>query len=56
MYSDFYGFTGRPFPLTTDPACYFESLSHRLVLSALSHSLTQGEGVVVVTGEVGFSR
>lgn len=56
MYDDFYGFTGLPFALTPDPACFFDGLSHRLVLAALRQSLAQGEGVVVVTGDVGTGK
>jgi hypothetical protein len=33
MFDNFYGFTGRPFQLTPDPAFYFESLTHRKALS-----------------------
>ena len=53
MFNDFYGLTGRPFQLTPDPTFYFESLTHRKALSYLSYGLAQGEGFVVITGEVG---
>ncbi len=56
MFNDFYGLTGRPFQLTPDPTFYFESLTHRKALSYLSYGLTQGEGFVVVTGEVGAGK
>jgi putative secretion ATPase (PEP-CTERM system associated) len=56
MFDDFYGFTGRPFQLTPDPAFYFESLSHRKALSYLGYGLAQGEGFVVITGEVGAGK
>lgn len=56
MFSDFYGLTGRPFQLTPDPAFYFESLTHRKALSYLSYGLAQGEGFVVITGEVGAGK
>jgi general secretion pathway protein A len=56
MYNDYYGFTGRPFQLTPDPAFYFESLSHRKALSYLGYGLAQGEGFVVITGEVGAGK
>ena len=56
MFNDFYGLTGRPFQLTPDPAFYFESLSHRKALSYLSYGLAQGEGFVVITGEVGAGK
>ena len=56
MYEEFYGFTGRPFQLTPDPAFYFESLTHRKALSYLSYGLAQGEGFIVITGEVGAGK
>lgn len=56
MFSDFYGLSGRAFQLTPDPAFYFESLTHRKALSYLSYGLAQGEGFVVITGEVGAGK
>lgn len=56
MMEDFYGLKGRPFQLTPDPAFYFESLTHRKALSYLSFGLAQGEGFVVITGEVGAGK
>ena len=56
MFDDFYGLTGRPFQLTPDPAFYFESLTHRKALSYLGYGLAQGEGFIVITGEVGAGK
>lgn len=56
MFDDFYGLTGRPFQLTPDPSFYFESLTHRKALSYLGYGLAQGEGFVVITGEVGSGK
>ena len=56
MYEEFYGFHARPFQLTPDPAFYFESLTHRKALSYLSYGLAQGEGFIVITGEVGAGK
>jgi putative secretion ATPase (PEP-CTERM system associated) len=56
MFDDYYGLTGRPFQLTPDPAFYFESQTHRKALSYLSYGLAQGEGFVVITGEVGAGK
>lgn len=56
MFNDYYGLTGRPFQLTPDPSFYFESLTHRKALSYLSYGLAQGEGFVVITGEVGAGK
>jgi putative secretion ATPase (PEP-CTERM system associated) len=56
MYDQFYGFTGRPFQLTPDAAFYFESLTHRKALSYLGYGLAQGEGFIVITGEIGSGK
>ena len=56
MFDDFYGLRGRPFQLTPDPAFYFESVTHRKALSYLGYGLAQGEGFVVITGEVGAGK
>lgn len=56
MYDQFYGFTGRPFQLTPDPAFYFESGTHRKAMSYLGYGLAQGEGFIVITGEIGAGK
>jgi putative secretion ATPase (PEP-CTERM system associated) len=56
MYDQFYGLTGRPFQLTPDPQFYFESGTHRKALSYLGYGLAQGEGFIVITGEVGAGK
>src|SRR5690606_22305566 len=42
--------------LTPDPAFYFRSLTHRKALSYLGYGLAQGEGFIVITGEVGAGK
>jgi putative secretion ATPase (PEP-CTERM system associated) len=56
MYEQFYGLTGRPFQLTPDPDFYYESTSHKKALSYLGYGLSQGEGFMIVTGEVGAGK
>jgi general secretion pathway protein A len=56
MYDQFYGLSGRPFQLTPDPQFYFESGTHRKALSYLGYGLAQGEGFIVITGEVGAGK
>ncbi len=56
MYEQFYGFSGRPFQLTPDPLFYFESTSHKKAMSYLGYGLAQGEGFIVITGEVGAGK
>ena len=56
MYETFYGLNSRPFQLTPDPHYYFESLTHRKALSYLGYGLAQGEGFIVITGDVGAGK
>ena len=56
MFDTFFGLSGRPFQLTPDPGFYFESATHRKALSYLGYGLAQGEGFIVITGEVGAGK
>ncbi|MBU6207626.1 MAG: AAA family ATPase, partial [Alphaproteobacteria bacterium] len=56
MYTDFYGFSARPFQLTPDPHFYFESATHKKAMAYLGYGLAQGEGFIVVTGEIGAGK
>ena len=56
MYDKYYRFTGRPFQLTPDPQFYFESATHRKAMSYLGYGLAQGEGFIVITGEIGAGK
>jgi putative secretion ATPase (PEP-CTERM system associated) len=56
MYSDFYGFTGLPFQLTPDHRFFFGSRNHKKALAYLSYGLSQGEGFIVVTGDIGAGK
>jgi general secretion pathway protein A len=56
MYDQFYGLSGRPFQLTPDPHFYFESGTHRKAMSYLGYGLAQGEGFIVITGDIGAGK
>ena len=56
MYDDHYGFTGRPFQLTPDPRFWFDTAAHRKAMSYLGYGLSQGEGFIVITGDVGAGK
>lgn len=56
MYENHYGLTGRPFQLTPDPRFYFESATHRKAMSYLGYGLAQGEGFIIITGEIGAGK
>jgi putative secretion ATPase (PEP-CTERM system associated) len=56
MYEDHYGLTGRPFALTPDPRFWYETATHRKAMAYLGFGLTQGEGFIVITGEIGSGK
>lgn len=56
MYADHYGFTDRPFQLTPDPRFYFDSATHRKAMAYLGYGLAQGEGFIVITGDIGTGK
>ncbi len=56
MYETFYGLTGKPFQLNPDPAFLFSSKGHTSAYSYLKYGVFQGEGFIVVTGEIGAGK
>lgn len=56
VYDQFYKLTGMPFRLTPDPKFFFHSRGHSKSLAYLRYGLQQGEGFVVITGEVGAGK
>ena len=56
MYTEHFGFTDRPFQLTPDARFYFGSRTHKKAMAYLGYGLAQGEGFIVITGEVGAGK
>lgn len=56
MYESHFGLTGPPFQLNPDPAFYFASRGHGSALAYLKFGAHQGEGFIVVTGEIGAGK
>lgn len=56
MYKEFYKLTGMPFQLTPDPTFFYASPGHKRVLSYLQYGVHQGDGFIVVTGDVGTGK
>ncbi len=56
MYSEHFGFTDRPFQLTPDARFYFGSRTHKKAMAYLGYGLAQGEGFIVITGDVGAGK
>lgn len=56
MYSEHYGLTGNPFQLTPDHRFWFESETHKKAMAYLGYGLAQGEGFIVITGDIGAGK
>jgi len=56
MYKRFFGFKERPFKLVPDPAYLFLSRSHEEAMAHLTYAVSQGDGFVEITGEVGTGK
>jgi putative secretion ATPase (PEP-CTERM system associated) len=56
MYESHFGLSGPPFQLNPDPAFYYDSRGHSHALAYLKYGAHQGEGFIVVTGEIGAGK
>ena len=56
MYEDHFGLRERPFQLTPDPKYWFDSATHRKAMAYLGYGLAQGEGFIVITGDIGAGK
>ncbi|MDZ7651159.1 MAG: XrtA/PEP-CTERM system-associated ATPase [Burkholderiaceae bacterium] len=56
MYESFYGLSGKPFQLNPDPAFFYASKGHNSAHSFLKYGVYQGEGFIVITGDIGAGK
>jgi general secretion pathway protein A len=56
MYENYYGFSAKPFRLRPDPHFFYGSKGHKRAMAYLDYGLSQGEGFIVITGEVGAGK
>jgi len=56
MYMEHFGLNGQPFQLTPDARFWFDSRTHKKAMAYLGYGLAQGEGFIVVTGEIGAGK
>lgn len=56
MYEEHFGLSGRPFQLTPDPHFWYETATHRKAMAYLGYGLAQGEGFIVITGDIGAGK
>ncbi|WEF31783.1 XrtA/PEP-CTERM system-associated ATPase [Pseudoduganella chitinolytica] len=56
MYETYYGLSDKPFRLRPDPHFFFGSKGHKRAMAYLEYGLSQGEGFIVITGEIGAGK
>lgn len=56
MYYEYFGLSRAPFKITPDTDFFFSGGNRGAILDALVYAVTQGEGMVKVTGEVGSGK
>ena len=56
MYKEYYKLQHNPFQMTPDPRIFFASKGHKRALSYLQYGLSQGEGFIVITGDIGTGK
>ena len=56
MYEKFYGLSTKPFQLKPDARFFFGSKGHTRAMSYLDYGISQGEGFIVITGEIGAGK
>ncbi|MGH8534754.1 MAG: ATPase, partial [Gammaproteobacteria bacterium] len=56
MYESFYKLKDKPFRLSPNPKMFFSSHSHKRALSYLLYGVKQGDGFIVITGDVGTGK
>jgi putative secretion ATPase (PEP-CTERM system associated) len=56
MYTEFYKLKDMPFQLGPDPRFFYGSSVHKKAMAYLAYGLEQGEGFIVITGEVGAGK
>jgi general secretion pathway protein A len=56
MYSEFFNLSGKPFQLSPDARFFFPSKEHKRALSFLQYGIGQGDGFIIITGDVGTGK
>jgi general secretion pathway protein A len=56
MYEAYYSFSAKPFQLKPDPSFFFGSKGHKRAMAYLEYGLAQGDGFIVITGDVGAGK
>ena len=56
MYENFYKLKEKPFSLVANPEFLYMSAKHKLALTYLEYGIREGEGFILLTGEIGTGK
>lgn len=56
MYTSYYHLNAKPFQLKPDPNFFFASAGHKRAMAYLEYGMSQEEGFIIITGEVGAGK
>ncbi len=56
MYEEHFKLTGKPFQLSPDAAFFYPSKEHKRALSFLEYGLSQADGFIIITGDIGTGK
>lgn len=56
MYSEFYGFTSKPFSIVPNPDCLYMTSKHQLALTYLQYGISENLGFILLTGDIGTGK
>ncbi len=56
MYLSFYGLKIKPFQLKPDASFFFSSKGHKRAIAYLEYGISQEDGFIIITGEVGAGK
>lgn len=56
MYTQFFGFSEKPFGVTPDPKFLFLTSSHSEALASMGYGITERKGFLSITGEIGTGK
>ncbi|MCF6324188.1 MAG: XrtA-associated ATPase [Gammaproteobacteria bacterium] len=56
MYESFYNLHSRPFQLSPDARFFYNSRGHKRAMSYLRYGIAQGEGFIVIMGDIGTGK
>ena len=56
MYERYYGFTEKPFQVAPNPKYLYLSSKHHTALTHLEYGITEGDGFILLTGDIGTGK